>query len=187
MLNIFLIVLPVFLVIFIGKLLKVFKLIDDSFISVSNKLVFKICLPFLLFYKISSADIKTVIDLKIIFIMYLSVLLVFFLSFVLGKFLSIDDSTIGSMMMNAFRSNFAYLGLPVCYYAFGDMGLLSASVLMAFIVPYVNMLSVFSLLLFNKKQSFLKILKNIILNPLVIASILGMFVSLSNVICRCLY
>ena len=50
------IVIPVFSVIALGWLLKRWGLIDAVFLKQTNRLVYYVCLPLLLFYKIGSAD-----------------------------------------------------------------------------------------------------------------------------------
>jgi len=50
------IVLPVFAVIALGALLKRIGLIDATFLQQTNRLVYYVCLPLLLFYEIGRAD-----------------------------------------------------------------------------------------------------------------------------------
>ena len=50
------IVLPVFVVIGLGTLLRRVGLIDSDFLHHTNRLVYYICLPLLLFYKIGTAN-----------------------------------------------------------------------------------------------------------------------------------
>jgi predicted permease len=175
MLEIFFIVLPIFIVLFLGNILRRMKLMDDTFIKSSNKLIFNITLPALLFYKISGASLETLFDWRLVVIIFVSVFLIFVLSFVLAKALRFPNDITGSFMMNNFRGNYANMGLPVCYYVFGNEGLLYASVLMAFIVPYVSMLAIISLsICSDEKKHILPMLKTSLLNPLAIACIAGL-------------
>lgn len=180
--NIILIILPVFLVIFLGKGLRLTTLIDSSFIKTANRLIFNVCLPALLFHKISSANIHHVLNIPLLLIMAATVLLVFIISLIVAKTALVPDKAGGSFMTNNFRGNFAYMGLPVSYYAFGDPGLLHASIFMAFFVPLVNMLSVVSLGLFAKHSSASVFIKNTLFNPLAIACILGLAASYFDII-----
>jgi len=50
------IVLPVFAVIALGALLKRIGLIDATFLQQTNRLVYYVCLPLLLFFEIGRAD-----------------------------------------------------------------------------------------------------------------------------------
>ncbi|WP_022852136.1 AEC family transporter [Limisalsivibrio acetivorans] len=184
MIKIILIVLPIFIVLLVGSFLRRGGLIDEQFIKTSNRLIFNVCLPVLLFYKISQADIGSVLDWRTISIIVVSILLMFILSFISGKALGFDKKVLGTFAMNNFRANYAYMGLPVSFYAYGDQGLMYASVLMAIIVPYVNFMSVIALSISSpggEKRSFVPFIKNTLLNPLAIACVAGLVVAALNI------
>jgi len=173
MIQIIQIVLPVFIVLFLGWFIRQIKLIDGDFIKTANRLIFNVCLPILLFHKISAADLRTVFSISHLGIMTFSILVMFFLGFTASALLKLKDSA-GTFSMNTFRANYAYMGLPVSTYAYGEKGLVIASVLMAFVVPIVNFMSVVSLNISMKEgRSFKPFLKNTLLNPLAIACLLG--------------
>lgn len=173
MIQIVQIVLPVFIVLFLGWFIKQIKLIDDSFIRTANRLIFNVCLPVLLFYKISLADLRSVFSVSHLLIMVASILFMFFVAFAAAKAMRLGNSS-GTFAMNTFRANYAYMGLPVSAYAYGDQGLVIASVLMAFVVPMVNFMSVVSLSIsMTEGRSLKPFIKNTLLNPLAIACILG--------------
>ncbi len=182
MLTILFIVLPIFLVIFLGKALQLVGIINSSFIKTANRLIFNVCLPILLFHKISSANIHHVLNVRILLIMAATIVSMFVISFAVAKTPIIPQRSGGSFMMNNFRANYAYLGLPVSYYAFGDPGLLHASILMAFMVPLVNLLSVLSLGLFSGRRSTAAFIKNTLFSPLAIACIAGLAVSYAEIV-----
>jgi len=176
------IVLPVFIILALGGLLKKLKLMDDAFIASSNKLIFNVCLPVLLFYKISKSNVSQVFNITHILIMILSVMAVFALSYLTSKIMNMKKNESGTFAMNNFRANYAYMGLPVSGYAFGDAGLVYASILMAFVVPYVNMMSVIALSISGGEGGNRKVLiKNTLLNPLSIACILGLVFSFFSI------
>ncbi|MGA1845828.1 AEC family transporter [Deferribacter abyssi] len=171
-------ILPIFLTIFFGNFLKKTDFIDDNFIKKTNKLIFYFLLPFLLFYKIAKSNIETTLSFKHIGIIYTSIISIGFISFIFLKVLKIDSKTIGTFIMNSFRGNYAYIGLPVSYFTFGDQGLVIASIYMAFIVPFVNLSSIISLTIFSStKNSSSKIFKQIIFNPLALGCIIGIIFS----------
>lgn len=171
------IVLPIFIVLFLGWFIKRINLIDGAFIGTANRLIFNVCLPVLLFYKISLADLHSVFSLNHLLIMIFAIIFMFALAFAVAKIMRLDRSS-GTFSMNTFRANYAYMGLPVSAYAYGDEGLVVASVLMAFVVPMVNFMSVVSLSISMKEgRSAKPLLKNTLLNPLAIACILGITAS----------
>lgn len=176
------IVLPVFIVLGVGWLIRRINLIDGDFITKANKLIFNVCLPVLLFYKISAADLKSVFSISHLLIMTATILIMFVISYTVAKVIGLGSSA-GTYSMNTFRANYAYMGLPVSAYAYGDKGLVIASVLMAFVVPMVNFMSVVALSMSMKGGRSLKpFLKNTLLNPLAIACIAGITASWLEII-----
>jgi len=171
------IVIPVFIVLALGWFIRQIKLIDEDFIKTANKLIFNVCLPVLLFYKISAADLRSVFSINHLVIMTITILIMFAIAFIVAKLMKLDSSS-GTFAMNTFRANYAYMGLPVSAYAYGEKGLVIASVLMAFVVPMVNFMSVVALSISMKDgRSFKPFLKNTLLNPLAIACLFGILAS----------
>ena len=182
MLEILFIVLPIFIVLATGNILLKIRMLNQDYIEASNHLVFNFFLPVLLFSKIAKSDFAQVFKPADIFVMILAIIIIFFLSSLTGLLWRLPSQTIGTFTMSSFRGNYAYMGLPVCFYAFGDEGLAIASVLMAFVVPIVNMLSVISLSLFTGSSFQPKLfIKNTFYNPLVIACLAGIIFSLSKI------
>ncbi|MGD9807220.1 MAG: AEC family transporter [Deferribacterales bacterium] len=177
MVQILQIVLPVFIVLGLGWFIRRINLIDGDFIAKANKLIFNVCLPVLLFYKISAADLRAVFSINHLLIMIATIIVMFVLSYAGAKVMSLGPSS-GTFSMNTFRANYAYMGLPVSAYAYGDQGLVIASVLMAFVVPMVNFMSVVALSMsMTSGRSLKPLLKNTLLNPLAIACIAGIAAS----------
>lgn len=177
MIQIIQIVLPVFIVLFLGWFIRQIKLIDADFIQTANRLIFNVCLPVLLFYKISQADLRSVFSVSHLAVMTASVIIMFFIAFASAKAMKLGSSS-GTFAMNTFRANYAYMGLPVSAYAYGDAGLVIASILMAFVVPMVNFMSVVALSVSMKEGRSLKpFIMNTVFNPLAIACVLGIAAS----------
>lgn len=182
MLKIFLLVLPIFLVLLTGNLLMRLNLMTADFISVASRLIFNVCLPVLLFYKISASRFDEVYSPMLILTMGAAITLMFALSFAAAYLLRLPKRSAGTFAMNNFRANYAYMGLPVCFYAYGEQGLAIASIFMAFIVPYVNMLSVLALSLSAAKAFDRNLfLKNTLLNPIAVSCLIGIGFSVFSI------
>ncbi len=171
---------PIFLVIITGFFARRFSFINENAIIINNRLVFYIFLPALLVYKIANSDIKAMFDINMVVILYASVTLILIVSIALSVLLKIDKKEIGTIAISSFRGNFAYMGLPIAYYMFSNKGIVVGSMLIAFIVPFVSVLSIFSLSL-SAKNDYKKALRDSILMPIVIASFLGIFLSVYNI------
>lgn len=183
MIEILFLVLPVFIVLALGNLLKRQGIINEGFVASSNKLIFKVTLPALLFLSISKSDLETVLDGRLVVIMLVSVMVSFAVSVLTARLMRLDRSVIGTFAMNSIRGNYANMALPVFYYVFGDEGFMFAGVLLAFIVPAVNMLSVISLSFSSGKDTKLApVLFSAVFNPLTIACMAGLFVSYTGLV-----
>lgn len=172
------IVLPVFMVIGLGSLLHRFKLLDDSFLFQTNKLVYIVFLPLLLFYKISTADFASYFSAPLVFGSSIVIALGFAGSYLYALLRKLPAAVHGSFSQGAFRGNIAYVGLAICLNAYGDEGLTSAGILMGFLVPVLNLFAILALILPHKRTSQGNSpgwLTQLALNPLILASFLGLF------------
>jgi predicted permease len=175
--EILLIVLPVFLVIGLGFSLKRTGLVNSEFIFNLNRLIYYIALPSLLFYKIATADFFVSFNGVLLAGLVVSVLAIFIISFGFGKLMRYRSSVQGAFCQGAFRGNLAYVGLAIVYNAYGEEGFAIAGILLGFLVPLFNFLSVVALILPQQKDSYrigtFFLIKQIVYNPLILASFAG--------------
>lgn len=170
------IVLPVFLVIGLGQLLYQLRLFDGGFVQQTNKLVYVVFLPLLLFYKIGKADFATFFNAPLVIASSLVIALGFLLTYSYSGLRKYPAPIRGSFCQGAFRGNLAYVGLAICLNAYGDDGLTRAGILMGFLVPVLNLFAILALLLphkSNRNEKQPNWLTQVALNPLIIASFLG--------------
>ncbi len=174
--NTLIIVLPVFLVIGLGQLLFQWRLFDKSFLQQTNKLVYVVFLPLLLFHKIGKADFDTFFNAPLVMASSLVIIIGFILTYAYSGLRNYPAPARGSFCQGAFRGNLAYVGLAICLNAYGDDGLTRAGILMGFLVPVLNLFAILALLLPHKNSTTEKQpnwLAQIALNPLILASFLG--------------
>ncbi len=180
-------VLPLIALIFLGYLLRKF-IIDDNFLTVGNKLVFKVLLPVLLFYNVY--NIENISQINWSFVLYgICVILAFFVIAMVVTPLFVKDKTkCGVIVQAIFRSNFALIGVPLATLLFGADGAAAASVLSAFTIPLFNLLAVVALAVFQSKMpqpqnsdvktqsTFKKVVVGTLTNPLILAVVAGLLV-----------
>ena len=175
--EIFLIVLPVFLVIGLGFSLKKTGLVGSEFLLSLNRLIYFIALPALLFYKIATADFLVSFNGPLLAGLVISTLTVFILSYTYGSLRGYQPSAHGAFCQGAFRGNLAYIGLALVYNAYGEEGFAVAGILLGFLVPLFNFLSVLALLLPQRRDSYSMgtffWVKQVVYNPLILASFGG--------------
>lgn len=167
------VVAPVFLIIFLGFLLKLKGFINHNFILLSSRIVFNVTVPALVFIKLSATDFRVTFDVKQIIFVYTGILIFFALSWLCSMVLSSEGKDQASFIQGSVRSNFAIVGFALVSNTFGDHALGKAVILLAFIMPLYNVLAIIALtvpLKKEKKISYQKTIVVIITNPLILAT-----------------
>jgi len=175
--DILVIVLPVFAVIGLGFALRRLKLIDADFLFQTNRLVFYVALPLLLFHKIGTADFFANFNGALVIGSVAAITLVFLGSYAYASFRRYPPAALGVFSQGSFRGNLAYVGLAIVLNAYGEVGLTRAGILMGFLVPVLNFFAIFALVLPHRTREdgrgFFFWIRQIVLNPLILASFLG--------------
>lgn len=168
---------PVFIIVILGSFLKRIGLINDNFVSYSSKIVFTVSLPALIFIEISSIKFEKIFDLNLILFAFLITILSFIFSWMAAGFLSARGKDKAALIQGSFRGNFAIIGLAIVANVYGTDKLGKASLLLAFVIPLYNILSVIALTIPLRKERELKLLNaffQILKNPLIIAVIVAL-------------
>lgn len=186
---------PIILLILLGYFLKRIKLLNGGFLKTGNGIVFKVCLPCMLFINIydkmnSFSDIRWDVVLYAVIV----ICVIFGLGLATAVLVTKRADRRGVILQCTFRSNFAVIGLALVDRLGGDVGI--ASVISAFSIPAFNVLAVIALTVFVKpdaadgdiaeqpreskavrlKKSVKSIALNIIKNPLIIGVLAGLLV-----------
>ncbi len=170
------IVLPVFLVIALGYGLKRLELIDQAFLLQTNRLVYYVCLPLLLFYKIGAADFLANFNGALVIGSSAAIAGGFFISYAYAALRRYPPEARGAFSQGAFRGNLAYMGLAIVFNAYGETGLTRAGILMGFLVPVLNFFAILALLWphrHEEKRGADFWVRQILFNPLILASFAG--------------
>ncbi|MEZ4600435.1 MAG: AEC family transporter [Syntrophotaleaceae bacterium] len=179
LLNVLNIILPVFLVVGLGSLLRYLGLLDGGFFHQANRLVYFVCLPSLLFYKIGTADFHNTFNGPMVLGASAALVAGFAVSYLYAAWRPYPKGDIGTFSQGAFRANLAYIGLPIVFSAYGETALARAGMLMGCLVPLLNLLSILALLLPYFKgrcegEQSLSLKRDLLYNPLVIGALLGL-------------
>lgn len=171
---------PLFFLMVIGYVLVHHtKLADKELCSKANALVFKVFLPCMLFKNIYQSDIRTQIDTELCLFAAGSLLLLFVLLCLIVPKVVKKENQQGVVIQGIFRSNYVIFGVAVVENMYGPENTVTAAVLSAILVPMYNFLAVIALSVFGERREhdWKKILGNILKNPLIIASVLGILFS----------
>lgn len=168
-------VVPIFLLVGVGILLRKWKIADDVFGEKATKVVFRLVLPVMVFHDIATSDIGSTFDGRLLLFAVISVIVMFIATFGLAWLVTKDNKRRAAFAQGAFRTNYAILGLPLTKALFGEAASANATVIMAVIVVFLNIGAVIYLESFLNRDGGLKsTLKGIGKNPIIQAAVLGM-------------
>lgn len=166
-------VVPIFAVIALGGVLKRLGMIDETFIRVSDRLIYYIFFPALLFWKIGKPAPADGIYWELIFAVLSAVSVAFVISLVVVRMLKIPNYEVGSFSQSCYRFS-TYIGMAVVLGASGEEGVRQFGVLIGFVIPFINVLAVSSLIWFSGESYSWRIkswmlIKAMVSNPLIVA------------------
>lgn len=171
-------VLPILLLIGLGYILKKLNFLNETFLQIGNKFVFRIALPALLFYTIYNIESFETINWSIIIYAVIATFLLFGVGVLIAIIFIKDDKQKGSIIQGIFRPNYAIIGIPLAYAIGGDEAVINVALISAVVVPLVNILAVIALTVFVRGESdthhFKSTLVKIIKNPLILSILLGL-------------
>ena len=166
--------LPICILISVGYAFKYLKFPSTDFWPMADKFTYYVLMPSLLIYKLSIAKIDLSHTVSLVATTLSSIFLVLVLLVLLNFLLHFENKAFTSIAQGGIRFN-TYVFLAFVDTAYGDKGLILAAIVMAFAIPFINVLciSVFAIYTRNGKFSLLSFLKTIIKNPLIGACVIG--------------
>lgn len=186
--QIFNTLLPVFLIVFLGTILRASGFVPDSTFKQTNRLVYWIGLPCLIFDKTSVAISQGKAALQISGVLIGTMVITIVIAYGTAFLIKIPVRSLGAYVQGAIRSNLNFIGLPVVMFALALQYNAAATrmdtVAVLAIAPLIllyNIVSVVIVLFGNSemedKMRISSHIKRILTNPLIIASTLGIAVS----------
>lgn len=172
-------VLPIVLVILFGNLLRNTGFLNENFIKLGNKLIFRIGMVCLLFVNVYNIDDFSSIHWGLVLFVYAITLILFVLGYVTAVMTTNVMERRGVILQCTFRCNFAIIGLPLATAIGGDAAAATASLVSAFILPVFNILGVVALSMFvhedgSNKLNLKQVLLGIAKNPVIIGAAAGL-------------
>ncbi len=178
----FKVVAPLLILMLLGAFLLRIHIFDTATVKKMNGAVFRVFLPALIFNNIYNSSIDDVKNITTALYIVGIVITMFLLSMLYVVLTEKDNKKRGVMVQGICRSNFVIFGLPICMSVCGGGVMGKVAVAVAIVVPVLNIFAVLSLEIFRGgKPNIKKILKGIITNPLIIASIIGIIVLVSGI------
>ena len=170
---------PVFILIALGAALKRFGLTNDTFLSVTDRLIYFIFFPVLLFWKIGAATQSFTPEATRFYLSVLcAVICIYIVSTLYIWLAKVPAFQAGTFSQSCYRFN-SYVGMAVILSVLGETGVARFGVLIGLVIPLINVLSVTTLIWFSAAPGHLgQRLKmtviSILTNPLVIGCAAGL-------------
>lgn len=178
------IVLPLFLFMAVGYLLRRVGLIDDNFASKLSRFIYRFAMPVMITYNLYSSDLKSEFDGKIIIYAIASTAVLITLLWIVVPRVVSDRAKAGVIIQAIFRSNFMLFAVHIMKGLYPKDSLGMTLVLVAVMTITYNFAAVIVLSAFGCEQgnlNFKKALLDILTNPLIIGSVVGVVLSLTGV------
>jgi len=169
---------PVLALMVVGAVLKRINFLNGTFFSASDKLVYYVLFPVLLFWKIGAAPLDFSSGIGFLAAVLCTTATLFVFSLLAIRFFHIPPFKAGSFVQSCFRFN-TYIGMAVVINLFGEKGVQLFGILIGMVIPMVNIFCVSALIWFSGESDdlFAKLgatLKSLVRNPLIIGCLSGL-------------
>lgn len=170
---------PIVLLILLGYILKQKGFLNDSFLKTGNALVFKVCLPCMLFVNVYGIQGMNQVPWGTVIYCLCAILVLFLVGLGIAVLGTKDLDRRGVLWQCVFRSNYAIIGLPLTAALGGETASSVSAIVATLAIPAFNICAVIALSVFKKdgagkKPGVKSVLLGIIKNPLIIGVLLGL-------------
>ncbi|MDG1707309.1 MAG: hypothetical protein P8H03_01035, partial [Emcibacteraceae bacterium] len=174
MLELTILIAPIFLIILLGKVLRLSLITDDNIWFRVNSLSYWVLFPSLLFNKTSVIDLNAFSFEYFSYALLIGFCAAFLFSFIIGKVLNLNAGSFTSVLQGSGRHN-SFVALAVASQYLGDQGELMGTIGVAVLVTFSNIVTVIMMttLLKKKGDSRFILFKEILRNPFIVAIIFG--------------
>jgi len=175
-------VVPIFLVMLLGIVIRKIGLIDAHTTSQINAMVFKVAFPVNIFANVSGADFSQILDVRFMLFTIISLIIFFLICCGVAAILVPDKKMKGAFIQGSFRGNYVIIGISLVPGILGFDSVLSVATIIL-VIPLFNILSVIILTIHSgqklaSKGMLLSIVLGIVKNPLIIGIFAGICFSL---------
>ena len=181
--EILLLISPVFILIILGNLLRRIGVPELSFWHVSDKLIYWVLIPALLFHHVSQITLSSTMLANYAVVILSGLFVVTTLSFIAGKLFGYTPQIWTSVMQGAARHN-AFIALAIAGSLFGDEGLALGAIFMVILIPIINIVIVSAMASTlnqdtdnNSRPGIFDVLFELIKNPFILAIAAGLIIS----------
>ena len=169
---------PVFALMMLGRLLRHFGLTGRSFTETSDRLVYFIFFPALLFWKIGGSSATAIVNWQLYQATVFTILTVLVISLACIRIMGVPGHQAGAFSQSGYRAN-TYIGMAVVINALGEEHAARFGMFLGMVIPLVNVLAVSTLIWFSAARPSMQerlqlTIKALLGNPLILACLAGL-------------
>lgn len=177
---------PLFFLLLLGWGLKRFGMTDARFLAMSDRLVYYVFFPVLLFWKIGSGTPDQGVSGGLVLAGLIGVCLAFAASLAAIHYFRISAFQAGSFCQACFRFN-TYIGMALVMTVLGEEGVRHFGILAGVVIPVINVLSVSVLVWYaggrpSIRENLKYFIRALVSNPLILGCLAGFLFSRSNLV-----
>ena len=180
--QLYLTIVNLFCLIFIGFLLRKFKIVDENTMAGLNKLIFNLLFPLKIMMSFYGVEFGQ--DLSVKYLVYLNVTFLFhiFLTYSLAKITNNKESYVVLEANAMSRGNFIIMSFPILSALFGNEGIVMAGAITGISQFFYNIYTVTMYeSLVKENNSTRKLALNVLKTPLMIGLFMGIFLYVTKV------
>jgi malonate transporter and related proteins len=180
--SVFLALAPIFILILMGWFFHRIEFPGASFWPMAEKITYYVFFPALLFFSLYRADFSEARFWSMAAAAAVTILVVSLAMILLRPAFRVSDSEFSSLFQGGLRFN-TYVGISAAYIFYGQLGLTLAAMVIAVIIPLVNVISVAVVTRFgdNQCKGWSQAVFSLVTNPLILACLLGILANLTGV------
>lgn len=173
---------PVFVVLLVGVVLKRLAFPSHEFWPQLERLVYFFLFPAMLITRLALADFSGLAVSRVLFAVLVLLLVMTVLTLLLRPWISRERAEFTSVYQGSLRFN-TYVALATAAELFGALGLALAAVIMALMIPLLNLLCVLIFAVYggDQRSGVKSTLLAVVKNPLILACLLGILLNLTGI------
>lgn len=176
---------PVFLIILLGALLKRSTLFNDSAWTGFENLCYYLLFPVLLIKTLATAQLGNTELLRFSLVLLFAIVsmsgLMLLAYPLMNRFMGVNPAAFTSLLQGATRWH-GFIALSIVGLLYGDPGITYMAITMAVIIPPLNIINVAVLARFGDSKSDLRsVLRKVIRNPFILACLVGAGLNLTSI------
>lgn len=179
--SVFMAISPIFILIMMGWVFQKMSFPGDNFWPMAEKITYYVFFPALLFFSLYNADLGQTRFWSMAGAAAAAIIIISLIMLLMRPAIKVSDSEYSSVFQGGLRFN-TYVGISAAFVFYGEYGLTLAAMVIAVVIPLVNIISVAIVSRFgdNSCKGWYQAFISLAANPLILACLLGILANISG-------